>query len=90
MEINKHRNCTEAKLENRRVIVGAMAEKDNVFIQYKKLTTKEDAQIPSSKHEVVGNRIKLTTINLSIEAANATLISLCIELGYDISSLTKK
>lgn len=89
MEFTKYKNGTYAKLKNRRVFVSLNEKDDNVHIQYTKLTNKGDAQKPSAKHKIVGDKIKLTSINLSIEAAEATLISLCIELGYDINSVTK-
>lgn len=65
--ITNYANATHVKWKNRRVIVEDVG--DDYGLCFKILAIKEDANTPSAKHYVFKDRLKITTIRLSPEAA---------------------
>lgn len=75
-----YNNATECKFKNRRVAVIKDDSSKDLYIQFKILTDKESANTPSAAHDVIKDKIKITTVRLSNEAAKALYISLGLQL----------
>ena len=74
-QIRNYHNATHVKLDNKRVLVEDLPNGDTGLC-FKRICTKEDADIPAALNTVVKGVIKKTTIRLSNEAA----FSLCMAL----------
>jgi hypothetical protein len=79
--IRSYTNATHVKLENKRVIVEDLPNGDTGLC-FKRICTKEDAEIPAALNTVVKGVVKKTTIRLSNEAAFALCMALVDRFKY--------
>ena len=78
---HNYNNATKVKFKNRRVIVEDI-DKNDVGICFKIVCSKEDAIVPSASHRVVRDKVKITGIRISEDAA----IALYHALGRQLSN----
>jgi hypothetical protein len=78
-QITEYPNATKVKTKNRRVMVISLPENEFV-IEMKIVSDKETANIPRAVHECYKNKVTLTGIKISREAAESLLYCLIKEL----------
>ena len=79
IQLTRYANATKLKFKNRRVGVTSI-ENNEFIIELKTLCKKEDANTPHSIHKNFGDKIVVTGIKVSSEAALSILIGLREEL----------
>ena len=78
---HNYKDATKVKFKNRRVIVEDIDNND-VGICFKIVCSKEDAVVPSASHRTLRDKIKITCIRISEDAA----IALYHALGRRLSN----
>lgn len=69
MELTNFANATRVKLKNRRVMVVSLPKTDDIQIEFKTIVKKEDANTPHAVHRNFKDKIVLTGVRISLEAA---------------------
>jgi len=78
MEITIYKNCTKSKIKNRRI--GVFTKDDGILIELKQLSELELVNEPRAVHSNIKDKIVITGVKISREAAIALLNCLYYEL----------
>jgi len=79
MKIIEYKNCTKAKIKNRRV--GVYTKEDGIVIEFKQLSKLELVNKPRAEHLNIGDKIVVTGVKITRESAIALLNCLYHELN---------
>ena len=79
VKLTQYNNASVVKLKNRRIRVSSLSDNVNI-IEIKKLVNKGESETPHSCHAVISDRIVVTAIKISNEAALALFHTLGNEL----------